>query len=125
MLINFFPYWQSPRRIRVRSGSTVRTEGNVHHIRKSVVHPRYNPFATVSSNDIALLFVEEHFVFSESVQPVLLPIREPPPDTDTTVSGWGHRSVSFINFEFKSARKTRSFFRYILDGTLKSYDTFI
>lgn len=88
-----FCYWPYPRKTRLRAGSTIRTEGSIHQIRKIVLHREYNPFSSASNNDIGLIFVFEHFVFSNIVKPLQLPSKELGPGSETFVTGWGEQNA--------------------------------
>ena len=52
-----------------------------------ILHPGYNK--TSWDNDIALLLVDEPFVFNSYVQPVCVTHQAPPEGFDCLTSGWG------------------------------------
>lgn len=82
----FLPYW-SPKNLRLRSGSSINKNGTLHYLRKVVNHdPSIDSFY---DNDIALLFLKEPFVFSDTVQPIKLPNQELEAGTLVMIAGYG------------------------------------
>ncbi|XP_010288320.1 PREDICTED: kallikrein-14-like, partial [Phaethon lepturus] len=57
---------------------------------KAFIHPNYNP--TSHDSDIMLLKLQKPVRFTDHINPVALPKRCPPPNTECIVSGWGSTS---------------------------------
>jgi len=57
---------------------------------RSFIHPNYD--ANSHDSDIMLLKLQKPVHFTEHIQPVALPKRCPPPNTECVVSGWGSTS---------------------------------
>ncbi|XP_010135148.1 PREDICTED: kallikrein-14-like, partial [Buceros rhinoceros silvestris] len=83
---------QSPIPIRMGDHSLRTKEGTEQCITsaKAFIHPSYNP--TSHDGDIMLLKLQKPARLTHHVQPVALPRRCPPPNTECVVSGWGSTS---------------------------------
>ena len=55
------------------------------------VHPQYD--TTSYAHDIAVIRVNQSFVFNTYVQPACLPGGEPQPDEDVAIVGWGTQAI--------------------------------
>ncbi|XP_049649184.1 uncharacterized protein LOC126035136 [Accipiter gentilis] len=78
--------------IRVGDHSLKTKEGTEQCVNsaKAFIHPNYNP--TSHDSDIMLLKLQKPVRFTDRVQPVALPKRCPPANTECVVSGWGSTS---------------------------------
>lgn len=65
--------------------------GSIHVATSLIVHENYS--SDPIDNDIAIVVVQEPFVFSEHVQPAVLALTPPEPDEIAVVSGWGIQRV--------------------------------
>lgn len=70
------------------------TNGTVHHVASYIQHTGFN-MSDFTTEDIALLEVEEPFEFGETAQPATLPAQdeETPGGSAATVIGWGFVDV--------------------------------
>lgn len=71
------------------------SEGATRQVRTArtiTVHPNYDTVA--QANDIAVIRLNDSFVFNTYVQPACLPGGEPQPDEDVVIAGWGKLSTT-------------------------------
>ncbi|NXW62205.1 KLK14 protein, partial [Eurystomus gularis] len=83
---------QRPIPVRMGDHSLRTKEGTEQCITsaKVFIYPHYNP--TTHDGDIMLLKLQKPARFTDYVQPVALPKRCPPPNSECVVSGWGSTS---------------------------------
>ena len=64
---------------------------NLHNVKETIIHPRYNKTGLLGSNDLAILKLKEPWTFSEKVQAACLPDPSFSPEEGElgVVSGWG------------------------------------
>lgn len=96
-------YVMSPQHTTILAGSEKNSEGGMEYlISKIFVHPKYNPERT--DYDLSIVAVERDIVFSQTVQPVGLPLDswEDHIGEEGIVSGFGRTTVkSFKNFRYE------------------------
>ena len=78
---------QHPAAIRVATGSTKISEGELYSLSLVINHEAYNP--TKVHNDISLLKTESPMQFSDLVQPIALPSEWTKAKETAVASGWG------------------------------------
>ena len=69
---------------------------NLHNVKETIIHPRYNKTGLLGSNDLAILKLKEPLTFSEKVQAACLPDPSfsPGPGELAFISGYGKAQSS-------------------------------
>ncbi|CAD7089404.1 unnamed protein product [Hermetia illucens] len=84
-------YGASKLLLRFVAGSSQRNSGGSSiYPDNIVIHSGYSP--STAQNDIALAICQEHWVFSDTIQPIQLPSASPAVGSSVIVSGWGTES---------------------------------
>nr|AEE61974.1 unknown [Dendroctonus ponderosae] len=79
----------------IRMGTSfVQSEGTVLTVSRTIEHPGYGNSANFFDHDLSLIEVSRDIVFSNTIQPVALPVPHAPliPGSRCVVSGWGRLS---------------------------------
>lgn len=82
---------QNASRLQIRVGSSYKNAGgDVHHVAEIIQHPNYT--SSTTDFDYAIVKVATEIVFSDSVNPIVLPEETDDLEVGTkcTVSGWGN-----------------------------------
>nr|XP_033333561.1 trypsin alpha-3-like isoform X2 [Megalopta genalis] len=77
----------APSRYSLRAGNNNKDKGTRHSVKNIIRHPNYN--SNTVDYDIALIEVNEPFVFGSTVKPVQLATAEPASGKVVTITGWG------------------------------------
>ncbi|XP_076643765.1 trypsin-1-like isoform X2 [Halictus rubicundus] len=77
----------APSRYKLKAGNNNKDQGTVHTVKNIIRHPQYN--SQTIDFDIALIEVNEPFVFSSTVKPVQLANAEPSTGKVVDITGWG------------------------------------
>lgn len=83
-----------PQFMYIVAGALRLSSGGVkYELDKIIPHANYDGFS--HRNDISLLHTAKKIVFSETIQPIALPMQNIPGGSEVLLSGWGQTSVSF------------------------------
>ncbi|XP_017835247.1 trypsin alpha-3-like [Drosophila busckii] len=92
------PKYVSPNIMRIRAGSSYRSEGGVLlHMLTFKRHERFDDTSKI--NDIGVVRLREHLVFSLTIQPASLALLTPMTGAKANVTGWGKTKFMGMNSE--------------------------